>query len=148
MATSDSKEVVIEASLDEILAVLHDVEAMPEWNSDQESAEIVDTTDDGDPHQVKMRIKAGGMADDMVVVYTFSDNVVSSSLVSSKRLKKQDSKYTLTPEGDKTRVKFDLTVDPSIPIPGFILKKALKGAMDDNTNGLRKRVLSVKKGAS
>jgi hypothetical protein len=47
-----------------------------------------------------------------------------------------------------TRVKFDLTVDPSIPIPGFILKKALKGAMDDNTNGLRKRVLSVKKGGS
>ena len=111
---------------------------------DQESAQILDTTDDGDPHQVKMRVKAGGMADEMVVVYTFSDNVVSSSLVSSSRLKKQDSKYTLTPEGDKTRVKFDLTIDPSIPISRLYLEEGAQGAMDDNTNGLRKRVLSVK----
>ena len=146
MATSDSKEVVIEASLDEIIAVLDDIEAMPEWNSDQESAEILDRTDDGHPHQVKMRVKAAGMADEMVVAYTYSGNVVSSSLVSSGRLKKQESKWTMTPEGDKTRLKFDLTVDPSVPIPGFILKRALKGAMNDNTEGLRKRVLSLKKG--
>ncbi|HEX9178309.1 MAG TPA: cyclase, partial [Mycobacterium sp.] len=60
--------------------------------------------------------------------------------------KRQDASYTLTEEGDKTRVKFDLTVDPAIPIPGFVMKRAIKGAMNDATDGLRKRVLSLKKG--
>ena len=50
------------------------------------------------------------------------------------------------PEGDKTRVKFDLTVDPKIPVPGFVMRRAIKGAMNDATDGLRKRVLSLKKG--
>jgi hypothetical protein len=43
-------------------------------------------------------------------------------------------------------VRFDLTVDPSIPIPGFLLKRTLKGGLETATDGLRKQVLKVKKG--
>ncbi len=146
MAISESKEVVIEASPKEVLDVIVDVESNPKWNSSQQSVEILDTTDDGRPHQVKTKIKSAGITDELVVVYTFSDDVVNSSLVSSKQLRKQDATYTLTPEGDNTRVKFELTVDPSVPLPGFVLKKAIKGAINDATDGLRKRVLEVKKG--
>lgn len=53
--------------------------------------------------------------------------------------------YTLTPEGDKTKVKFEITIDPSVPLPGFLLKRAMKGAMETATDGLRKQVLKVKK---
>jgi hypothetical protein len=52
----------------------------------------------------------------------------------------------LTPEGDITRVKFDITIDPLVPLPGFVLKRVIKGSVDTATEGLRKRVLSVKKG--
>jgi hypothetical protein len=48
--------------------------------------------------------------------------------------------------GDKTKVRFDLEVDPAIPIPGFLLKRTLKGAMETATDGLRKQVLKLKKG--
>ena len=65
---------------------------------------------------------------------------------SAGQLRSQDAKYSLTPEGDKTRVKFELTINPSVPLPGFILKRAIKGAMETSTDGLRKRVLKVKKG--
>lgn len=146
MAVSDSKEVVIEASRDEVFDVIADVEKSPEWSSAQQKVEIVDTTDDGLPHQVKMKIKSAGITDECVVEYTWGENVVSWSLVSSSAQKRQDASYTLTPEGDKTRVKFDLTVDPKIPVPGFVMKRAIKGAMNDATDGLRKRVLSLKKG--
>ena len=66
---------------------------------------------------------------------------------SSSQLKTQDAKYTLTPDGDKTRVKFEITVDPAVPIPGFVLKRAMKGGLESATDGLRKQVLKVKKGS-
>ena len=47
---------------------------------------------------------------------------------------------------DKTLVKFEVTVDPNVPLPGFVLKRAVKGTMDAATQELRKRVLQVKKG--
>jgi len=50
----------------------------------------------------------------------------------------------LTPDGDKTKVKFDITIDPSVPLPGFVLKRAMKGAMETATDGLCKQVLKVK----
>lgn len=62
------------------------------------------------------------------------------------QLRSQEAAYTLTPQGDKTKVRFELTVDPSVPIPGFLLKRTLKGAMETATDGLRKQVLKIKKG--
>ena len=41
---------------------------------------------------------------------------------------------------------FELTIDLSVPVPGFLIKKGAKGLMDTATEGLRKRVLEVKKG--
>lgn len=146
MATSDSREVVIEATPEEILDVIADVETMPEWSSQQQSVEIVEGGDDGRPRRVKMKVKSAGISDEQVVDYTWTDDGASWTLVSAGQLKSQDAKYTLTPEGDKTRVKFELSIDPSMPIPGFILKRAIKGAMETSTDGLRKRVLEVKKG--
>jgi ribosome-associated toxin RatA of RatAB toxin-antitoxin module len=144
MAISDSREVVIEASSDEVLDVIADVESSPQWSPAQQNVEIVDTDDQGRPHQVKMKVKSAGITDECVVEYTWADGVVSWSLVSSAVQKRQDASYTLTPEGDNTRVKFDLTVDPKIPVPGFVMRRAIKGAMNDATDGLRKRVLSLK----
>lgn len=41
MATSDSREVVIEASPEEILDVIADVESTPDWSSQYQNAEIL-----------------------------------------------------------------------------------------------------------
>ncbi|MGV0636010.1 SRPBCC family protein [Mycolicibacillus trivialis] len=146
MAVKDSREVVIEASPEEILDVIADVEATPSWSPQYKSAEILDSYDDGRPRQVKMTIKAAGLTDEQVVEYTWSDNAVSWTLVSAGQLRSQDAKYTLAPQGDKTKVRFDIDVDPSVPIPGFLLKRTMKGAMETATDGLRKQVLKVKKG--
>jgi hypothetical protein len=50
----------------------------------------------------------------------------------------------LTPEGDSTRVRFGLTVDPLVPLPGILIKKGAKGLMETATEGFRKRVLGVR----
>jgi len=144
MAANDSREVVIEATPEEILDVIADVESAPSWSPQYQSAEVLDTHDDGRPKRVKMKVKAAGITDEMEVEYSFTGNTAGWTLIKSSQLKKQDATYTLTPAGDKTKVRFELTVDPSIPIPGFLLKRTLKGAMETATDGLRKQVLKLK----
>jgi ribosome-associated toxin RatA of RatAB toxin-antitoxin module len=147
MATSDSREVTIEATPAEILDVIADVESTPTWSPQYQSAEVLEAYDNGRPRRVKMKIKTAGISDEQVVDYTWAGDIVSWTLVSAGQLKAQDASYTLTPDGDKTKVKFDITIDLSIPLPGFVLKRAMKGAMETATDGLRKQVLKVKKGS-
>ena len=146
MATSDSREVVIEASPEEILDVIADVESTPTWSPQYQSAEVLEAYDNGRPKRVKMKIKTAGISDEQVVDYTWAGDVVSWTLVSAGQLKAQDASYTLTADGDKTKVTFDITVDLAIPLPGFVLKRAMKGGVETATEGLRKQVLKVKKG--
>ena len=146
MAVNDSREVVIEATPEEIFAVIADVESAHTWSPQYQSAEVLDSYDDGRPKRVKMKIKAAGLTDEQEVEYSWTDTTAGWTLIKAGQLKSQEALYTLTPQGDKTKVRFDLKVDPSVPIPGFLLKRTLKGAMETATDGLRKQVLKVKKG--
>ena len=53
----------------------------------------------------------------------------------------QHVEYHLTPEGDRTRVRFDIIVDPVAPIPQFLIKRAKKIVLDVATERLRQRVM-------
>lgn len=146
MATKDSREVVIEATPKEILDVIADVEATPTWSPQYVRSEVLERYPDGRPKQAKMTVKAAGITDDQVIEYTWTDTSVTWTLLSSSSMKAQDAGYTLTPDGDKTKVRFDMAIDLSVPLPGFIVKRTLKGGMETATDGLRKHVLKVKNG--
>lgn len=146
MATTDSREVTIEATPAEILDVIADVESTPTWSPQYAKSEILETYPDGRPKQAKMTVKAAGVTDEQVIEYTWTDSSVTWTLLSSTAMKAQDAGYTLTADGDNTKVRFDMKIDLSIPLPGFIVKRTLKGGMETATDGLRKHVLKVKKG--
>lgn len=148
MAVSDSREVVIEASPSEILDVIADVESTPSWSSQYQSAEILETHDDGRPRRVRMKVKSAGITDEQEIEYTWAPDRVSWTLLRAGQLKAQDAAYTLSPDGTGTRVRFDISIDLSVPLPGFVLKRAMKGAMETATDGLRKQVLKVTKGGT
>lgn len=145
MAISDTRDVVIEATPEEIFDVLADVMTAHTWSPQYQSAEIIDTYDSGRPKTVKMKVKAAGLTDEQVVEYTWGENTVGWTLLKAGQLRSQEATYTLTPDGANTKVRFEITVDPSVPLPGFILKRAMKGAMETATDGLRKQVLKVQK---
>src|SRR5438270_1804347 len=105
MAIKESRDIVIEASPEEILDVIADFEAMPEWSDPHQSAEVLETGDDGRPSKVKMKVRTAGITDEQVVAYTWSGNEVTWTLVSSGQQKSQDGKYTLVPQDDGTLVK-------------------------------------------
>jgi uncharacterized membrane protein len=148
MAVTDSREVVIEATPDEIMDVLFDLESLPEWSSAHRKVEVLERDDQGRPSKTRQAVKVVGISDEQVLAYTIHDDGLSWTLVSAKQQRAQQARYTLTPEGDSTRVRFELMVDPIVPVPGFLIKKGAKGLMDTATEGLRKRVLEVKKGGT
>ncbi len=146
MSVSGSREVVIEATPKEILDVIADVGAAPEWSPQYQSSEVIDSYPDGRPKRVRMKIKAAGITDEQTVEYHWTGINAGWTLIKAGQLRSQEAAYTLTPDGDNTKVRFEITIDPSIPIPGFLLKRTLKGAMETATDGLRKQVLKLKKG--
>jgi hypothetical protein len=146
MAITDSREVVIEATPDEIMDVLLDLESLTEWSSFHKGVEILERDDKGRPSKSRQVVKIVGVADEQVLDYSVYDDGVGWTLVSSKQQRAQEGRYTLTPEGDSTRVRFELMVDLTVPVPGFLVKRGAKGLMDTASQGLRGRVLEVKKG--
>lgn len=146
MAITESREVVIDATPDEIMDVLFDLESLTEWSSVHQKVEILERDDQGHPSKSRQTVKIVGVSDEQVLDYSVHDDGVGWTLESSKQQRAQEGRYTLTPEGDSTRVRFELTVDLSAPVPGFLVKRGAKGLMETATDGLRKRVLEVKGG--
>ncbi|MCC8930623.1 SRPBCC family protein [Rhodococcus sp. BGS-1C] len=141
MAVTGNKEVVIEADPAAVLDVLSDVEALPSWSPVHKKVEIVDRTEDGKPYRVKMAVSILGINDDQVVEYTWSDTKVTWDLVESSQQKAQHGEYTLTATDKGTHVDFSLTVDPKIPVPGFLVKRGTKTILEAATEGLRQQVV-------
>jgi uncharacterized membrane protein len=146
MAVTDTREIVIEATPDEILDVLYDLESLPEWFTTTKKVEVLERDDEGRPRLARQVVKVVGVPDEQVLAYSEEDDGVSWTLVSAKGQRAQEGRYTLTPQGDSTKVHFKLMIDLTIPVPGFLIKQGTKGIMEMATKGLRKRVLEVKKG--
>ena len=143
MAINEKREIVIEASKDEILDVLYDLESLTEWSPAHQEVEVLERDADGHPAKSRQVVKIVGVSDEQILDYKVYDDGVGWTLVSSKQQRSQEARYTLTPEGDKTRVRFEINVDPTVPLPGFLIRKGAKGLLDTATDGLRKRVLDV-----
>jgi hypothetical protein len=146
MAVTEAREILIDATPDEIMDVLFDLESLTQWSSAHQKVEILDRDEAGHPRRSRQVVKIVGVSDEQVLDYTVHDDGVSWTLVSSKQQRAQAARYTLTPTAAGTRVRFELTVDPLVPLPGFLIKRGAKGLMDTATEGLRKRVLEVRGG--
>ena len=147
MAVTESRQVLIEATPDEIMSVLFDLESLTEWSPAHQKVEVLERDDHGRPSKSRQMVKIVGITDEQVLDYSVHEDGVSWTLVSSKQQRAQDARYRLTPDGDSTRVNFELTVDPIVPVPGFLIKRGAKGLMETATKGLRDRVLKVAKRA-
>ncbi len=136
MAVSASTEFDIDAPPSVIMEILLDVESLPEWSGPHKSAKIITEHEDGSPARVEASVSAVGMTDDQVLDYTWTENSCSWSLVESSQLSEQQGTYTVTPKGDGSHVKFDLSVELKIKLPGLIVKRAQKMAVDTAKKGL------------
>ncbi|BBZ02780.1 cyclase [Mycolicibacterium chitae] len=140
MAVRASREVMIDASPKAILDTLADVEALPSWSTLHRSAEVLDRYPDGRPHHVKTTVRLLGVTDKELLEYRWGENWMVWDARQTFQQQGQHAEYNLTPEGDLTRVRFDIIVDPSAPIPAFLLKRAKRIVLDAAIDRLRSRV--------
>jgi uncharacterized protein YndB with AHSA1/START domain len=141
VAVQASREIVIDAPPDVIMEALSDVGVVTEWSPMHKKVEVLDRYPDGRPHHVKATIKILGLVDNEILEYHWGPDWVVYDAEETFQQRGQHIEYRVHPEGvGKSRVRFDITVDPSGPVPAFIVKRATKTVLDATTEGLREWV--------
>lgn len=141
MVDQASASTTINAEPAQIMAVIADLSAYPEWSTGVKSVTVDETDSDGRPSVATFTLDAGVLQDTYTLRYDWQgDERVEWHLVKGKALKRQDGSYTLRPTGDATEVTYQLTVDLNIPMLGMFKRKAEKVIMDVALKGLKARV--------
>jgi uncharacterized protein YndB with AHSA1/START domain len=142
MAVQASSEIFIDAPPEAIIDALADMDTVPSWSAVHKKAEVVDSYPDGRPHHVKVTIRVVGIVDTQFLEYHWGPDWVVWDADRTLQQHAQHVEYTLQRETeDRTRVRFEITLEPSAPIPEFLVNRARKKVLYAATEGLRRRVM-------
>jgi uncharacterized protein YndB with AHSA1/START domain len=142
VAVRASREIVIDAPPEAIMEALADLPSAPSWSAVHKRAEVIDTYPDGRPHHAKVTVKVVGLVDQEVLELHWGPDWMVWDAKKTIQQHGQHVEYTLQRESDdKTRVRFDITVEPSAPLPEFLVNRARKKVLQAATEGLRRRVM-------
>ncbi|PRW65003.1 SRPBCC family protein [Actinopolyspora mortivallis] len=145
MVDQSTQSIVIEAPAPEIMGVIADFGAYPEWAEAVKETEVLSRTADGDAERVRFVLDAGVVKDTYTLAYEWSPDGLSVSweLVEGQVQKFQRGSYTLKPlRRRSTEVTYSLAVDLAIPMIGMFKRKAEKMIMDTALKELKRRVES------
>lgn len=143
MADQTTSTIVVNATPKEIMAVIADFAAYPEWADSMRETQVLSTDEAGRPKQVRFKVDAGAISDEYTLDYVWSRNEVTWTLVAAKMVKGMDGAYVLRDLGaEGTEVTYRLAVDVAIPMIGMLKRKAEKVIIDTALKGLKKRVES------
>jgi carbon monoxide dehydrogenase subunit G len=142
MADQTESSITIAAPPADVMAVIADFEAYPEWNDEVKLVEILSVYEDTEqPAEVRFVLDAGAIKDDYVLEYEWvSPSELHWRLVKGDMLKAMDGVYRLSGSGGQTEVSYRLAVDVKIPMIGMIKRKAEKVIIDRALKGLKVRV--------
>ena len=141
MADQSTQSIVVDAPASDVMAVIADFPAYPQWVASAKKVEVVEPGPDGRAKRVHFVLDAGAVKDDYVLDYTWDDDrKVSWTLVKGQMQKRQEGSYTLTERDGSTEVTYAITIDLSIPMLGMIKRKAEKVILDTALKELKKRV--------
>ncbi|SRR6266545_3047484 len=143
MAEQTTSSITIAAEPSQVMSVIADLEAYPDWADGVKDVEIRTTTEDGWPEQVWFTIDNGPIKDSYVLHYTWHNDEAVSWRLSERGtvLKALDGAYDLVDNGDgSTEVTYRLTVGVSLPMIGMLKRKAEKVIIDTALKGLKRRV--------
>ena len=143
MAESTESTLTINAAPGQVMDVIADFEAYPEWTGAVKKAEVRKKGTGGRADEVFFDLDAGAIKDQYTLAYTWkADREVRWHLVEAQQImKSMDGAYLLEDNGDDTTtVTYQLAVDVKIPMLGMIKRKAEKVIIDTALKELKKRV--------
>ncbi|MBK6872411.1 MAG: SRPBCC family protein [Kineosporiaceae bacterium] len=145
MADRTESRIVVAAAPAEVLDVIADFEAYPEWTGEVRAAEVLSEDDGGWAEQVRFSLDAGALKDTYTLAYTWNvvedgSGTVSWTLVQAGMLKAMDGAYRLREVDGDTEVTYQLSVELRMPMLGMLRRKAEKTIIDTALGALKKRV--------
>jgi ribosome-associated toxin RatA of RatAB toxin-antitoxin module len=145
MAEHTEASIVIDAPPAQVMAVIADLGAYPEWSDGITAVKVLSVYDDDQrPADVRFSIESGPIKDTYELEYDWNgDERVTWTLTKGDMVTMMDGAYDLTPSGESaTNVKYRLAVDVRIPMIGMLKRKAERVIVDTALKGLKKRVES------
>jgi ribosome-associated toxin RatA of RatAB toxin-antitoxin module len=135
----------IHATPAEVLAVVADFEAYPDWVAGMEEVEVLarDRRGRGDRVAFRLRTPLGEQAYTLAYRYQPADAGLSWTYVEGT-LEDLAGAYTLEAAGDGvTRVTYRLEVALGMPLPGLVKRRAAKQIVRSALSDLKRRVESM-----
>jgi ribosome-associated toxin RatA of RatAB toxin-antitoxin module len=140
MAVTDSLSVTVNAPLDQVLAFLRDIDNQKNWFPGNNESEVLERDDAGLPTRARLVNDVKVAKDDFQLDYVHSDTGFSWTLVAPTKVqKRQEGSWSLADKGGSTEATMTLTVDTSLPLPGFVQKKTVKDTLKGATSSLAKQ---------
>ncbi len=142
MVDQATERTTINATPDQCFDVAIDFERYPEWASDIKMSRILSSDNQGRAVDVEFRAAAMGRSTTYTLRYFYGSNPrrLAWRLKEGDVTRRLDGEYEFLPvEGDptKTEVVYHLAVDLSVPLPGFVKRRAearlLRTALEDFT---------------
>ena len=132
MSSVSTSTVSINASADEVRAVLFDVASYPSWSTSFKSVTVLASDGQGRPTQVSMSVDAGALKDKPTLNYDWAayPDRLDFSLEDADLLTQMSGAFMVKDNGDETEVTFELTVALSMPVPDIMRTKAEKSTID------------------
>ena len=127
MADQATEKIHVDVPPERCFDAAVDFERYPVWAGDVKSAEVLTRDGDGRGHEVRYEVAALGKTIRYTLEYEYeaAPNGFSWRLVEADMLRALDGSYRFQPDGGGgTDLTYMLAVDISIPMPGFMKRKA------------------------
>ena len=147
MAEQTSGDIEIDASPPEVMAVITDFEAYPKWASGVKKATVKKRDSKGRASEVAFEVSQMGVGATYTLAYRYraGDGGLSWTTTSaSGAVKDIKGEYAVKAGGKGTKVTYRTTIEPAIPMMGFMKRQAEKTIIGTALGGLKKRVESGK----
>jgi carbon monoxide dehydrogenase subunit G len=137
-------QIVIEASSAEVMDVLVDFEAYPQW-ADVKSVEVLERGDGGVGTKVAFEVEVPVLGKaSYTLAYRYAPADGGMSWVSTEArgaVSNITGEYLLTEiDEDETKVVYRLAVDLGVLLPGFVRTQGEKRVIENALEGLKRRV--------
>lgn len=135
-----SDDVTIEATADQVMDVVLDLEAYPDWAEGMKHVEVTERDDQGRPVLARFVVDARVAEIDYVLRYDHGGDDLTWTLEQGEVVRQLDGRYQLVERDGVTDVGYSLEVDITLPVPRFLKKRAAKTILDTSLRGLKQRV--------
>lgn len=144
MADRTSSSITVKAGKAEIMAVIADLEAYPDWASGIREITVEERGADGRAARARLTFDGGPFSDTVGLAYTWAgDDQVTWELVDKGSVVTGlHGSYRLDDAPGGTEVTYELAVDVRVPMIGMVKRKGEKRIIDSALKGLKRHVES------